>query len=124
VLGQARFAGVIRESGFPLGDCHLMDALAGLSPTSLIVTEEYTAYWATAKFGIVEKALQFVEERRWAILDRHLGRPAIQADLRVRGGASADHLQALITTARRRALEPIMLEDVEVEITATAPSIT
>lgn len=51
-----------------------------------------------------------------AILDRHLGRPAIQADLTVRGGASADHLQALIATARRRASEPIMLEDVEVEL--------
>ena len=52
-----------------------------------------------------------------AILDRHLGRPAIQADLTVRGGASVDHLQALIATARRRALEPIVLEDVEVETT-------
>ena len=50
-----------------------------------------------------------------AILDRHLGRPAIQADLTVRGGASNDHLAALIATARRRALEPILLEDVEVE---------
>ena len=52
-----------------------------------------------------------------AILDRHLGRPAIQAELTVRGGVSDDHLQALIATARRRALEPIMLEDVEVETT-------
>ena len=56
-----------------------------------------------------------------AILDRHLGRPAIQADLTVRGGASDDHLAALISTARRRALEPIMLEDVEVEVTTTDP---
>ena len=44
-----------------------------------------------------------------AILDRHLGRPAIQADLTVRGGASADHLQALIVVARMRKGEPIML---------------
>jgi len=44
-----------------------------------------------------------------AILDRHLGRPAIQADLTVRGGASADHLQALIELARKRRDEPIML---------------
>ena len=44
-----------------------------------------------------------------AILDRHLGRPAIQADLTVRGGASADHLQALIEVARRRRDEPILL---------------
>jgi hypothetical protein len=51
-----------------------------------------------------------------AILDRHLGRPAIQADLTVRGGAPDDHLAALIEVARRCALEPIMLEDVEVEI--------
>jgi len=42
-----------------------------------------------------------------AILDRHLGRPAIQADLTVRGDASADHLQALIEVARKRRAEPI-----------------
>jgi hypothetical protein len=59
-----------------------------------------------------------------AILDRHLGRPAIQADLTVRDGSSADHLQALIETARRRSAEPIMLEDVEVEISTTKPSTT
>ena len=52
-----------------------------------------------------------------AILDRHLGRPAIQADINLRGGAADDHLAALIEVARRRALEPIMLEDVEVELT-------
>jgi len=46
-----------------------------------------------------------------AILDRHLGRPAIQADVTLRGGASADHLQALIEVARRRRGEPIMLGD-------------
>jgi hypothetical protein len=59
-----------------------------------------------------------------AILDRHLGRPAIQANLTVRGGASDDHLAALIATARRRALEPIMLEDVEVEMSPPTASTT
>jgi hypothetical protein len=49
-----------------------------------------------------------------AILDRHLGRPAIQADLTLRGGASADHLQALIEMARKRRAEPIDLEEREV----------
>jgi hypothetical protein len=34
------------------------------------------------------------------------------------GGASADHLAALVATARRRALELIMLEDVDVEVMA------
>jgi hypothetical protein len=56
------------------------------------------------------------------ILDRHLGRPAIQADLTVRRGASDDHLAALIATARRRALEPIVLEDDQVEIISTTTS--
>ena len=59
-----------------------------------------------------------------AILDRHLGRPAIQADLTVRDGASDGHLAALLQLARRRALEPILLEDVEVEILTTPPSTT
>jgi hypothetical protein len=59
-----------------------------------------------------------------AILDRHLGRPAIQADLTVRGGASDGHLAALVATARRRALEPIVLEDVEVELSSTPTSTT
>jgi hypothetical protein len=36
-----------------------------------------------------------------AILDRHLGRPGIQADLTVRGGVSADHLHALLEVARK-----------------------
>ena len=49
-----------------------------------------------------------------AILDRHLGRPAIQADLTVRAGASADHLQALIEIARKRRAEPIDLDEREV----------
>ena len=46
-----------------------------------------------------------------AILDRHLGRPAIQADITVKGGAAAEHLQALIEVARKRSAEPIMLGD-------------
>jgi hypothetical protein len=57
-----------------------------------------------------------------AILDRHLGRPAIQGDLTVRGGVSDDHLAALLEVARRRALEPIMLRDVDVEVSTTTPS--
>ena len=49
-----------------------------------------------------------------AILDRHLGRPAIQADLTVRGGASTDHLEALIEMARKRRAEPIDLDERDV----------
>ena len=49
-----------------------------------------------------------------AILDRHLGRPAIQADLTVRGGTSAEHLQALIEVARKRRSEPIDLDERDV----------
>lgn len=52
------------------------------------------------------------------ILDRQLSRPAIQIDLTVRGDASADYLQALIETARRRSAKRIMLEDVDVEVMA------
>ena len=54
-----------------------------------------------------------------AILDRHLGRPAIQADINLHRGAADDHLAALLEVARRRAAEPIMLEHVEVEATTT-----
>ena len=46
-----------------------------------------------------------------AILDRHLGRPAIQADVTVRGGTSAEHLQALLEVARKRRAEPIDLDE-------------
>jgi hypothetical protein len=60
-----------------------------------------------------------------AILDRHLGRPAIQADISLHRGVGDDHLAALIETARRRAQEPITLEDDQVEIiSATPPSTT
>jgi hypothetical protein len=53
------------------------------------------------------------------ILDRHLGRPAIQADISLHRAEADDHLAALLEVARRRASEPIMLEDVEVEVTTT-----
>ena len=49
-----------------------------------------------------------------AILDRHLGRPAIQADFTVRGGTSGEHLQALLEVARKRRAEPIDLDDRDV----------
>jgi len=58
------------------------------------------------------------------ILDRDLCRPAIQADISLHRGIADDHLAALIATARRRALEPIMLEDAEVEISTIKPSTT
>src|SRR5262245_30431021 len=58
-----------------------------------------------------------------AILDRHLGRPAIQADINLQGAEDA-HIAALLETARRRALEPIVLEDVEVEISTMRRSTT
>ena len=57
-----------------------------------------------------------------AILDRHLGRPAIQADIAVHRGIADDHLAALLETARRRAMEPVVLEDDQVEIISTTPS--
>ena len=59
-----------------------------------------------------------------AIVDRHLGRPAIQADLTVNGSLAAEHLQALIEVARKGRGEPIMLEDVDVEASTTTPSTT
>src|SRR5262247_1155170 len=55
------------------------------------------------------------------ILDRHLGRPAIQADINLQGAEDA-HIAALLATARRLALEPILLEDVEAEVSTTTPS--
>ena len=56
------------------------------------------------------------------ILDRQLGRPAIQADISLHRGEGEDHLAAQLVVARRRASEPLMLEDVEVEVMATDPS--
>jgi hypothetical protein len=50
------------------------------------------------------------------ILDRHLGRPALQADISLHHAEANGHIAALLETARRRATEPILLEDVEVEI--------
>ena len=57
-----------------------------------------------------------------AILDRHLGRPAIQADLTVRGGTSAEHLQALLEVARKRRAEPIDLDERDVLDITPCPS--
>ena len=57
-----------------------------------------------------------------AILDRHLGRPAIQADLTLKGGASTEHLQALIKMARKRRAEPIDLDEHDVLDITPRPS--
>jgi hypothetical protein len=51
------------------------------------------------------------------VLDRHLGRAPIQADLTLHRAEADGHLAALLAVARRRAAEPILLEDVEVEVT-------
>jgi hypothetical protein len=53
-----------------------------------------------------------------------LDRPAIQADISLHRAEADDHLAALIEVARRRALETIMLEDVEVELSSTPSSTT
>jgi hypothetical protein len=49
-----------------------------------------------------------------AILDRHLGRPAIQADISLHRGVANDHLAALLAVARKRRAEPIDLDEHEV----------
>jgi hypothetical protein len=49
-----------------------------------------------------------------AILDRHLGRPAIQADISLHRGVADDHLAALLEMARKRRAEPIDLDEREV----------
>jgi hypothetical protein len=59
-----------------------------------------------------------------AILDRHLGRPAIQADISLHRDGADGHLAALLEIARRRALEPIVLDDDQVEIISTTPPST
>jgi hypothetical protein len=56
-----------------------------------------------------------------AILDRHLGRPPIQADISLRHAEADAHLAALLEVARRRALEPVMLEDNTVELVSVVP---
>jgi len=56
------------------------------------------------------------------ILDRHLGRPALQADISLHRAEADGHLTALLEVARRRAREPIMLDDVAVEVMETDPS--
>jgi hypothetical protein len=55
------------------------------------------------------------------ILDRHLGKPPIQAAISLHRPEEDSLLAALIEAARRRALEPIMLEDGDAEVTATDP---
>ena len=49
-----------------------------------------------------------------AILDRHLGRPAIQADISLNRGVADGHLAALLELARKRRAEPIDLDEREV----------
>jgi hypothetical protein len=49
-----------------------------------------------------------------AILDRHLGRPAIQADISLNRGVADDHLAALIEMARKRRGEPVDLDEQEI----------
>jgi hypothetical protein len=56
------------------------------------------------------------------ILDRHLGRPAIQADISLHRTDGDAHIAAMLEVARRRALEPIMLDDTEIEVTTIDPS--
>lgn len=56
-----------------------------------------------------------------AILDRHLGRPAIQAAISLQCADADGHLQAMLEVARRRAAEPILLEDVDVEAMGSDP---
>jgi hypothetical protein len=47
------------------------------------------------------------------ILDRHLGRPAIQADISLHRREGDEHIAAMLEVARRRAQEPIDLDDGE-----------
>jgi hypothetical protein len=49
-----------------------------------------------------------------AILDRHLGRPAIQADISLHRGVADAHLAALLEVARKRRAEPIDLDEREI----------
>jgi hypothetical protein len=49
-----------------------------------------------------------------AILDQHLGRPAIQADISLHRGVADNHLAALLELARKRRAEPIDLDEREV----------
>ena len=56
------------------------------------------------------------------ILDRHLGRPSIQAAISFHHADADRHLEAMLEVARRRALEPVALEDIEV-VSTTEPSL-
>jgi hypothetical protein len=49
-----------------------------------------------------------------AILDRHLGRLFIQADISLRRGIANEHLAALIEVARKRRAEPVDLDERDV----------
>jgi hypothetical protein len=49
-----------------------------------------------------------------AILDRHLGRPPIQADVSLHRGVADDHLVALLEMARKRRAEPVDLDERDV----------
>ena len=46
-----------------------------------------------------------------AILDRHLGRPAIQADISLHRGVADEHIAALIEVTRKRRAEPVDLDE-------------
>lgn len=55
------------------------------------------------------------------ILDWQLGRPAIQAGISLHRAEADGHFAALLEVARRRALDPVVLEGVEAEVVATDP---
>jgi hypothetical protein len=75
--------------------------------------------WANCSTASTERVRL---EAAKAILDRHLGRPAIQADISLHRAEEDGHLAALLQVAQRRALEPIVLEDVEVEVSTETSS--
>jgi hypothetical protein len=79
--------------------------LRGLSPRA--VERAWANCW-TARTS----SIQFEAAR--AILDRHLGRPAIQADISLHRGVADGHLAALLEVARKRRAEPIDLDEREV----------
>jgi hypothetical protein len=62
--------------------------------------------------GSADERIQL--EAAKAILDRHLGRPAIQADISLHRGIADDHLAALLEMARKRRAEPVDLEEREI----------
>src|SRR5262249_31203044 len=97
--------------GRPKPPAGIRNRLAGLSPRAVERAAELLGSDGEREgFGEAQKNL-----------DRHLGRPAIQADISLHRGVNDSHIAALLETARRRALEPILLEDVEVEISTATP---